>query len=131
MTAALRGAQRLGQLIPAVRPVELILGPVDVFGLAQDLADQLAVVAVLIHRRAGLDLRPIDRDHPDRYQPGLPAEREHVIKELADLSLVPATELRNGRVIRAAHPGDQLERDVLPARPLDRPRGTDPPRIRI
>ena len=91
----------------------------------------LAVAAVLIHRRVRLDLRPIDRDHPDRHQPRLTAQPEHVIKQLRDLALVPAAELRDRRVIRRAHPGDHLERHVLPTRPLDPPRGPVPARIRV
>ena len=40
-------------------------------------------------------------------------------------------ELRDRRMIRATHPGDHLERHVLPARPLNPPRPPVPARIRI
>ena len=63
--------------------VELVLPAICLLGLAQDLGHDLAIGAVLIHRRVGLDLRPIDRDHPDRHQPRLPTQPEHVIKQLA------------------------------------------------
>jgi len=129
--AAVWCAKRLRQLITAIRSVELILSSVDLLGLAQDLTDELAVVAILIHRRAGLDLDSVDRDHTDRHQPRFPAQPQHLVKQFADLGLVATTELRDRGVIRTAHPGDHLERHILVARPLDPPRGPDPARVGV
>ena len=129
--AALRGAQLLGQLIAPRIAVELILTPVGLLGLAQDLPDHARVGAVLIHRRVRLDLRPVDHDHPDRHQPRLPAQPQHLIKQLGDLGLVPAAELRDRRVIRHPHARDHLVRHILKARPLDPTRRPIPARIRV
>ena len=47
----------------------LVLTAVGLLGFAQDVFDQPAIAAVLIHRRVRLDLRPIDRDHPTDTRP--------------------------------------------------------------
>jgi hypothetical protein len=85
----------LRQLIPTRISAELILPAICLLGLPQDLPRRPAVGAVLIHRRVRLDLRPIDHDHPDRHQPGLLAQPEHLMKQLGDLGLMPAAELRD------------------------------------
>ena len=58
-------------------------------------------------------------------------EPEHVVKQLGDLGLVATAELRDRRVIGRAHRADHLVGHVLPARPLDPPRGPVPARIRV
>jgi hypothetical protein len=90
-----RVTQLLGELIATPVAVELILALIFLLSFAEDVPDQAAVAAVLIHRRVRLDLRPIDRDHPDRHQPRFAAETEHVIKQLGDVSLMPTAELRD------------------------------------
>ena len=88
LAATLRSAELLRQLIaPPILPVQPILSLIDLLRLAQNLTDQVPIGAVLIHRRVRLDLRPIDRDHPDRHQPGLPAQAEDIVKQLLDLAL--------------------------------------------
>ncbi len=129
--ATLGRAQLLGQLIAAILAVELVLTPVGLFGFTENLLDQPAVGAVLIHRRVRLDLRPVDRDHSDRHQPRLPTQAQNVVEQLRDLSLVTTAELRDRRVIRRAQTRDHLERHVLPTRPLDPPRRPVPARVRI
>ena len=52
-------------------------------------------------------------------------------EQLAQRPLVPAAELRDRRVIRHPHRRDQLVGHVLPARPLDPPRGPVPARVRV
>ncbi len=131
LAAGLWVAQRLGQLIPAILAVELVLTAVGVLGFAQDVFDQPAVAAVLIHRRVRLDLRPIDRDHPNRHQGRLPTQTKHLVKQPRDLRFMTPAELRDRRMVRAAHPRDHLERHVFPTRPLDPPRGPNPARVRV
>jgi hypothetical protein len=126
LAAGLRVAQRLGQLIPARVAVALVFLAVDLLGSTQDVFDPPAVGAVLIHRRVRLELRPIDRDHPDRHQARLPTQPQHLTKQPSDLRFMTAAELRDRRMIRAAHHRDHLERHVLPTRPLDLARGPDP-----
>ena len=128
------GPPRCAAARAAHRPriaIELVLTPVGLLRFAQDLPDQLAVGAVLIHRRVRLDLRPIDRDHPDRHQPASRHSPSTSSNSSAISALVPAAELRDRRVIRRPHPGDHLERDVLPTRPLDPTRRPVPARIRV
>ena len=72
--ASFRRAQLLGQLITPSLAVKLVLPTICLLRLTQDLQRDLAIRAVLIHRRVRLDLRPVDRDHPDRHQPSLPAQ---------------------------------------------------------
>jgi hypothetical protein len=119
LAAGVGVAQLLGQLIPAIVAVELVLAPVSVFGFAQDVLDQAAVAAVLVHRRVRFDLRRVDRDHPDRHQPRLPTKPKDIVEQRCDLGLMTATELRDRRVIGRAQAGDHLERDVLLTGPLD------------
>src|SRR6202020_864486 len=106
--------QPLGQLITASLAVKLVLATICLLSLTQDLQRDLAIRAVLIHRRVRLDLRPVDRDHPDRHQTSLPAQAEHVIKQPSEIELVPAAELRNRGVIRCPLSSDHTEGDVLP-----------------
>jgi hypothetical protein len=132
LPATLRRAQRLGQLIaPSILPMQPILGLIGLLRLAQDLRDQVPVGAVLIHRGVRLDLRPVDRDHPNRHEARFSAQAEDIIEQLSDLRLVAAAELGDRGVIRRPHPRDHLERDVLPARPLDPTRRPVPARIRV
>ena len=88
LAAALAGAQLLGQLVAAIRPVELILAPVDLGCLAQDCSRDLAEVTVGVHRRVGRHLRAVDRDHPDRRQPDPRTQPEHAREHLAERVLV-------------------------------------------
>ena len=117
--------------VPAIIAVELVLTAVGLLGVAQDVFDQPAIGPVLIHRCVRLDLRPIDRDHPDRHQARLPTQTKDLVKQPGDLRFMAAAELRDRGVVRAAHPRDHLERHVLPTRPLDPPRGPNPTRVRI
>jgi hypothetical protein len=55
----------LGQLIAARLTVELVLAAVRLGGLGQDLARDLLIAAVGSAGGVRLDLRAIDRDHPD------------------------------------------------------------------
>ena len=56
---------------------------------------------------------------------------QHLIKQLGDLGLVPAAELRDCRMIRHPHAHDHLVRHVLKTRPLDPTRRAIPARIGV
>ena len=111
--------------------MKLVLLAVDALSLIKDLRDDPVIGAVLIPGSARLDLRPVDRDHPDRHQPSFLAEHEHLDEQLADRSLVAATELRDRRMIRSTHRRDQLVGHVLPAGALDSPRRAVAARVRV
>jgi hypothetical protein len=68
---------------------------------------------------------------PTDTNPRLPAQPEHAVKQLRDLRLVAAAELRDPRVIRRAHRADHLVGHVLPTRPLDPARRPVPARVRV
>ena len=127
----LLGPQMLRQLIAAVWAEQSVLPAVGLLSLLEDVRDQLLVRAVRAPRRVRADLRAIDRDHPDLHQPRLLAQRQHLGKQLAERPLMPATELRDRRVIRHPHRRDQLVHNILPTRPLDPPRRAVPTRIRV
>ena len=128
---ALAGAQLLGQFVAARVAVELVLGRVDGLGFFEDLARELLVIDVRVAARVARQLRPVDRDHADRRQALLRAQRQHLAEQAGDRVLVALDEPRDRRVIgpllRRQHP----ERDVLLARPLDQPRRPHPARVRI
>ena len=75
---ALGGRELRRQLVTARLAVELILGRVNGLGLLEDLARKLLVVEVLVARRVGLHLRPVDTDHADLREPAARAERQHL-----------------------------------------------------
>ena len=97
--AAHHPAHRHKLVLPAICLLTEDLNPNR---FTQDLGHDLAIRAVLVHRRVGLDLRAINRDHPHRHQPRLPTQPQHIIKQPGDLGLMPAAELRDRRVIRTA-----------------------------
>ena len=129
--STLTRAKALWQLITPTVAVTLVFLAVGSLGLIEDLRDDPLIAAVLIARRVGLDLRPVDRDHPNRHQPRLAAEPQHPDEQLGQRGLVAPAELRDRRVIRHLHRRDHLVRNVLPARPLDPPRGPVPTRVPV
>jgi hypothetical protein len=62
-------AQVPGQLVAALAPARLVLAAVGLRRLGQDLAGDLAEVAVGVDRRVGRHPRAVDRHHPDRHKP--------------------------------------------------------------
>src|SRR6185295_19012825 len=108
-------AQLLGQLVAALVAVELVFAAVDLGRLGEDLACDLAEVAVGVAGRIGRHLRPVDRHHPDRHQPRPRAEAENAGEDLSKRPLVPATELGDRRVIGSQVAGDDAVGDVLDA----------------
>ena len=129
--APLRGPQMLGQLIATILAEQPVLPAVGLLGLLEDVCDQLLVGAIRATRRVGADLGPIDRDHPDLHQARLAAQRQHRSEQLAERPLMPTAELRDRRMIRDRHRGDQLVGDVLAALPLDPARRPVPARVRV
>lgn len=95
----------------------LVLVPIGALGFIEDLRHERLIGPVLIPRRVCLDRRPIDRDHADRRQPRLRAQRQHAHEHLAQRELVPAAELRDRRVIRHRHRRDHFERNIDPGTP--------------
>src|ERR671924_474897 len=61
----------LRQLIAARLAVELVLAPVRLRRLGQDLARDLLIAAICSASGVRGDLRPVDRDNPDPDQPAL------------------------------------------------------------
>ena len=121
----------LGRLIAAILTEQAVLPAVGLLGLLEDVRDQLLVGAVRAPRRVRADLHAIDRDHANLDQARLTTQAQHRSEQLAERLLVPAAELRDRRMIRDRHRGDQLVGDVLPARPLDPPRRPVPARVRV
>jgi hypothetical protein len=127
----LRSPQMLGRLIATILTEQAVLPAVGLLSLLKDVRDKLLVGAVRTARRVRADLHAIDRDHPNLNQARLLTQRQHLREQLAERSVVPAAELRDRRVIRNRHRGDQLVGHVLPARPLDPARGPVPARVRV
>jgi hypothetical protein len=72
--------------------------------------------------RVPRDQRPVQRDHPDRYQPRPRAQRKHLREDVRERLLVPNPEPSNRRVIRHPVGADHPERHILTATSLDRTR---------
>ncbi len=127
----LAGAQLLGQFIAARVAVELVLGRVDGLGFFEDLARESLVVDVRVAARVARQLRPVDRDHADRHQTLLRAQRKHLAEQVGDGVLVALDEPRDRRVIGPLLGRQDAEGDVFLTRPLDHARGPEPARVRI
>jgi hypothetical protein len=129
--ATLTGRQLLGQLVAARIAVELILGGVGGLGLLEDLARKLLVIDVRVATGVGMKLGPVDRDDADLRQARPGAEQQHLAEQAPQRPLVALDEPRDrcvvGPLLRRQHP----EGDVLDARPLDNPRGTNPARVGV
>ena len=75
------GRELRRQLITARITELLILLTIDLGGLFKDLLRDLLVVARSLTTRVRMDLRAVDRDHPDLHETLLRAEREHLTEE--------------------------------------------------
>jgi hypothetical protein len=64
-------------------------------------------------------------------QPRARAEQQHLAEQPGQRRLVALDEPRDRRVIRTLLRGDDAEGDVLDARALDDPRGTNPARVGV
>jgi hypothetical protein len=121
----------LGQLIAALLPIALVLGGIDLARLLQDLAGELLVVQVAVMRRVCMNLRAVDRDHPDLHEPRLPTEPQHLAEQARQGRLVAHTKPRDRRVIRRLLSRDHPVGDILHAAALNPPRGPLTTRVRI
>ena len=130
-TPALGGRELLRQLIAAPLAVALVFCAIDGIGLGQNLRRDLLIAARRIPRRVGMDLRPVDRDHPDLDQPGLRAQRQHLPEQVRERVLVTDPEARDRRVIGDPVGGNHPERDVVLAVALDPPRRALPDRVGV
>jgi hypothetical protein len=129
--AALARGQDRRQLVPTPLTERRGLGGIGRDRLLDDRASDLLIGHGAIAAGVGIHLGPIDRDHPDRRQPGVRTQRQHLAKQLAQRSLVALHEPRDRGVIRSLVGGDDAARDVLHAGTLDRPRRAHPPRPAI
>jgi uncharacterized protein (DUF427 family) len=153
-TGAKRVRASLGGEVVAdtVRPVlvwEVPYYPTYYFPLADVHADLVDGNGGVTHSPSRGEARRLDVRATKRQAPGAALRyRDSPIEELRDLIrldwdamdawfeeqlaerlLMPAAELRDRRVIWDRHRGDQLVGHVLPARPLDPPRGPVPARV--
>ena len=69
-----------------------------------------------------MDLRSVDRDHPDLHEARLLAQPKHRAEQLGQRVLVAGTESRDRRVIGLLLGGDHPVGDILHALALDPPR---------
>ena len=90
-----------------------------------DRAGDLLVAQRAVTVGVGRDLGAVDRDHSDRRQAGVGAQREDLAEQAAEGALVTLDEPRDRRVIGLLLRGDDAAGDVLDAGALDRPRRAD------
>jgi hypothetical protein len=100
-------------------------------GLLDDLPRELLVVEVAVMRGVRVNLRPVDRDHPDLHETGLLAQHEHRAEQLGQRVLVAGTEPCDRRVIGLLLSGDHAVGDILHALALDPPRRAFSPRVGV
>jgi hypothetical protein len=129
--ATLLGLKLRRQLIPARLVELLVLLAIDAVGLLEDLLGDLLVVARRVATRVGIDLRAVDRDHPDLREPRLRAQSKHLTNETRQGALVALAKARDRRVIGHLVRGDHAVGNVLDAATLDRPRGALPTRVGV
>jgi hypothetical protein len=127
LTPPLPSAQLLGQLIPARVTIELILSLVSRFRLRQDLPRDPPKVTVRTATRIPRQPGPVDRDHPGPDRPGLITKPEHLPEQLAQRRFVTLDKPGDRRVIGPLEHRDHPTRNILPARPLNRPAPTASP----
>ena len=78
-----------------------------------------------------MNLRPVDRDHPDLDQAGLGTEHEHLAEQAGQRRLVTLSKARNRRVVGRLIGADHARGHVLNAAPLDPSRGPFTDRVRV
>jgi hypothetical protein len=78
-----------------------------------------------------MDLRPVNRDHPNPRQPRPSAQPQHLTKQARQRRLVALDEPRDRRVIRALLRRHDPKGDVLDAGALDHTRRPDPTRVGV
>ena len=128
---SMHGRQLGRQLIATSIAIALVLLAIDRVGLSEDLAGDLLIVTIGVTRGVRMDLRAVDRDHPDLRQPRLGAQPQDVAEQSGERCLVALAKTRNRRVIRHLIRRDHPEGDVLNTRPLDHPRRTLAPRVGV
>ncbi len=78
-----------------------------------------------------MQLRAIDRDHPDIDQTSLRAQRQHRGEQARDRVLMITTKPRDRRVIGHLVSGDHAVGNILTTAPLDPARGALSARVRV
>jgi hypothetical protein len=128
--ASLAASQVLGQLVAAGEAMQLVLGGVDLAGLFDDLRGDLLVAADRVVGSGGRELAAVNRNDPDRDEPGIGAQPEDLAEQRSQRRLVTDAEARHRGVIGHLVGRDHPERDILAAATLDPPRGALPDCVR-
>jgi hypothetical protein len=89
------------------------------------------IVDVGVATRVRRHLRPVDRQHRDRRQTAVRTQRQHLAEQAGQRVLMAHDEPRDRRVIGPLLRRQHAERHILDTRPLDHPRGPDPPRVGV
>jgi hypothetical protein len=87
------------------------LGRVGLDGLGDDLLRDLLIGHGPVAVGVGRDLRPVDRDHPDRGQSGVSAKSEDLSEQSGQRPFVAFDEARDRRVIGLLVGGDHALED--------------------
>jgi hypothetical protein len=82
-------------------------------------------------RGRGGDLGAVDRHHADPDQAAARTQRQHLAEQARDRRLMANAEARDRRVIGRVVGGDDAERDIVLAAPLDRARGPHTDRVAV
>jgi len=114
------------QLVTSRAAVLGVLGGVDSGCLFEHLIDFFTDrrgAAIGFKGRVGRHRGPVRRDHADRHQSRPRAQRQHLRERARQRVLMTRPQPRDGRVIRNLVGADHPCQNVLPAAPLDHPRG--------
>ena len=106
-----------------------VFGGVDRVRLGQHLVNHLVQLGqrpIAVGPRVRADLRPVQRDRAQAHQPGLGAQPQRVDEQRRKRLRVPRPEPCQRHMIRAQPTGQHPQRHILPATPLDQPRGPQP-----
>ena len=123
-----------GQLVAARLAQALVVCRVGAGGLIEDGLDLLGdrpIAARLSGRGVARDRAAVERHQPDRRQPGLRAQRQHLGEGGRQGTLVAHAKARDRGVIGGAVGADHPKRDVLGAAALDGARGALADRVGV
>ena len=101
--------------------VDIVVGLIARDRFVDDRAGDLLIAQGAVAVGVGRHLRAVDRDHPDRRQAGIGAQREDLAEQITEGVLVALDEPRDRGVIGTLLCGDDAAGDILDAGALDRP----------
>ena len=122
LQALLAVPESRSQLVaPRVAEARVLLGvhPLRFVEDAPHLGLQVRIRAVALTAGVGVQLGPVERDHPDPHQTSLGAQPEHLGEQSRERLLVLLAETADRRVVGVLVRGQHPEGDVLPAAPFD------------